>query len=294
MSATQISRSPAARGPIRNATRAGWRQALTDLRINVTGSNLAGYLVTPIVTIGVLWFVRDSSLDGTGITLAHYMFPGFLAMILVVGGITGVSGELMTEREDGSLLRMKAVPHGLRGYAIGKVLQHVLLNLSLIAIVFIAAIIIVPEIAPDTPLQWLGFLGYVVLGLLATLPVGVALGAAVKNMMGLVAPTLAVYALLVISGIFTPLETFASWLGTIAQFFPLYWLGLGLRSVFLPAEAAIVEVGESWRTLETLGVLGIWAAVGLILAPIVLRRMIRGVSGSSMQQVRERLLTKGY
>ena len=52
--------------------------------------------------------------------------------------------------------------------------------------------------------------------------------------------------------------------------------------------------GESWRTVETFGVLGIWALVGLVLAPIVLRRMIRGVTGSNVQAARERMLSRGY
>ena len=36
------------------------------------------------------------------------------------------------------------------------------------------------------------------------------------------------------------------------------------------------------------------AVVGLLLAPIVLRRMIRGESGSKVTAARERLLTQGY
>lgn len=284
----------AARAPIRNATRAGWRQALTDLRLNVSGGSLIGYLVTPVVVIGALLFTRASTIEDTGVSSAVYLFPGFVAMILALGGITGVSGELLTEREDGSLLRMKAIPHGLRGYLFGKVLQHVLLNLSIIVVSFVAAMVVVPAIAPADPLRWLGVLGYVVLGLLATVPVGVVLGAAIKNTMALVLPIFGMYGLLVISGIFVPLNAFPAFFGCVAQVFPLYWLGLGLRSVFLPPEAVVVEIGESWRVAETLGVLGLWAAAGLILAPIVLRRMIRGVSGSTVQAARDRVLTRGY
>ena len=44
-----------------------------------------------------------------------------------------------------------------------------------------------------------------------------------------------------------------------------------------------MEIGHSWRHLETLGVLGAWAIAGLVLAPILLRRMARRESGSSVR-----------
>ncbi|MDQ1014284.1 hypothetical protein QFZ43_000833 [Streptomyces afghaniensis] len=51
-----------------------------------------------------------------------------------------------------------------------------------------------------------------------------------------------------------------------------------------------VEIGESWRHLETVGVLGAWAVFGLLVAPLVLRRMARRESGSSIAARRERAL----
>jgi len=37
-----------------------------------------------------------------------------------------------------------------------------------------------------------------------------------------------------------------------------------------------------------------WAAIGLLLAPILLRRMARRQSGSALATVRERYMSKGY
>jgi DNA-binding XRE family transcriptional regulator len=78
----------------------------------------------------------------------------------------------------------------------------------------------------------------------------------------------------------------------LAQFFPVYWLGLGMRSALLPDALASVEIGQSWRQLETLGVLGAWAVAGLVLAPIILRRMARRESGSSVEARRQRALQR--
>jgi ABC-2 type transport system permease protein len=55
----------------------------------------------------------------------------------------------------------------------------------------------------------------------------------------------------------------------------------------LPDRLSAVEIGHSWRHLETFGVLGAWAVMGLVVAPIVLRRMARRESGSSENARRE-------
>jgi ABC-2 type transport system permease protein len=72
----------------------------------------------------------------------------------------------------------------------------------------------------------------------------------------------------------------------------MYWLGLGMRSALLPAAAVSVELGGSWRHLETIVALGTWAVLGLIVAPIVLRRMARRESGSTVAERREQLLQR--
>jgi ABC-2 type transport system permease protein len=73
----------------------------------------------------------------------------------------------------------------------------------------------------------------------------------------------------------------------VAQLFPVYWLGLGMRSAFLPDSAAALEIGGSWRTTQTVIVLSLWAIGGLLLAPGVLRRMAKRQSGSQVQAARE-------
>ena len=56
----------------------------------------------------------------------------------------------------------------------------------------------------------------------------------------------------------------------------------------LPDEAKAVELDGSWRHLETVLVLGAWAVIGLLLAPVLLRRMARRESGARMQAGREK------
>ena len=100
------------------------------------------------------------------------------------------------------------------------------------------------------------------------------------------------FGFIAISGIFAPLRDLWDWLQWVAQVFPVYWLGLGMRSAFLPDAATAMEIGRSWRTLETIGVLSVWAIAGLLLAPAVLRRMARHESGANLEARRHRALQR--
>jgi ABC-2 type transport system permease protein len=140
--------------------------------------------------------------------------------------------------------------------------------------------------------SWLTLAWVLLLGLVATLSIGAVLGSLISSPRGAGYMSIPVIALIAISGVFYPITALAGWLQAIAQVFPFYWLGLGMRSALLPASAASVEIGESWRHLETVGVLGAWAAVGLVVAPIVLRRMARRESGSRVADRREKALQR--
>jgi ABC-2 type transport system permease protein len=72
----------------------------------------------------------------------------------------------------------------------------------------------------------------------------------------------------------------------------MYWLGLGMRSALLPDGAVVVEIGQSWRPLPTLGVLVAWTVIGLALAPVLLRRMARREAGSSVAERREKAMQR--
>lgn len=274
--------------------KAARRQARIELRTTILGSNGLSYLLTPAITIAVMVLVKDMDVMGGPISLAQQFLPGMLAIGLVMGGVMGVATELMTERDDGTLLRMKAVPDGLRGYLVGKILTQLAANLLSSLALLIPALIIYPAAAPASVGGWLTLAAVFVLGVVATIPLGALFGAALRSMVQLGFVGLVSYGLAAISGIFYPLAALPGWLQVVGQIFPLYWLGLGFRQAMLPAEAVVLELGGTWRTPEMLAVLVGWCALGLVGAPLALRRMIRGVSGSKVAQARERMLIRGY
>jgi ABC-2 type transport system permease protein len=153
------------------------------------------------------------------------------------------------------------------------------------------ALFFVDGVSIDAP-QGIQLAGILFLGFIATVTWGAIVGALIKSAKDasiLMFPTLLIIG---ISGIFYPITALWGWMQVIAQLFPVYWLGLGVRSIILPKAAVVGEIAHSWRTPEMLFVLAVWAIAGLIIAPRVLARMTRRATGSTMAENSE--LAKQY
>lgn len=277
--------------PIVVAVRAGVTGGLIELRQSFTGAALIGQLFWPVATLVAIFFLRDTRVKGSGFTLGTLILPGVLGMF-VSFGLLLVIQYLSADREDGTLLRAKATPDGMRGYLIGKLVTVSGTILAYLVILLIPGLLIVGGLDIGSIRSWLILAGVLILGLVATQSIGAILGSLISSPRSAGYISIPVMGLIAISGIFYPITALPDWLQWIAQAFPIYWLGLGMRSALLPADAVGVEIGESWRHLETAAVLSAWAVAGLILAPIVLRRMARRESGSNVAVRREKALQR--
>jgi ABC-2 type transport system permease protein len=273
------------------ALRLGVARGLIELRQSFRGGALIGQLFWPVATLVAIFVLRDRSFRESGLTLGTLALPSVLGMYVALGGLLVIQ-YLSAEREDGTLLRAKATPHGIGGYFIGKLVMVSGTLLAYLTILLVPGLFMVEGLDVGSIGSWLTLAWVLLLGLVATLSIGAVLGSLISSPRGAGYMSIPVIALIAISGVFYPITALAGWLQAIAQVFPFYWLGLGMRSALLPASAASVEIGESWRHLETVGVLGAWAAVGLVVAPIVLRRMARRESGSRVADRREKALQR--
>ncbi|MGV9613317.1 ABC transporter permease [Nocardia xishanensis] len=281
--------------PITNAVRAGLARGVIELRQTVTnGQDLFGLLFWPVIMVVVLIFMRDATFGSSGFMLGTLALPSILGMLISFNGIFGIAQLLSMEREDGTLLRAKATPNGMVGYLVGKVVTVSGWVLVPFVIVLVPGLFVVGDVALNTAGAWLSLIGIVLLGMLATLPIGASIGSLFANPRGVGFASMPIMGLVAVSGIFYPITSMPGWVQGIAQCFPIYWLGLGMRAAMLPDEAAAVELGGSWRHMETIAVLGIWAAAGFVLAPILLRRMARRESGSSVAARREKAMQRAY
>jgi ABC-2 type transport system permease protein len=273
------------------AVRAGVRRGWIELKHTFTTPNdLVTQLVFTAILLTVMLWTRTTTVPGTRFSLGTAMLASMIGMNVGFNGMATLGGILTIEREDGTLLRAKATPNGMTGYLIGKVVTVSGTILISVVITLITGAFLFSGLALGSASTWLTLIPVLLLGLLATLPIGAVLGSLFPSARSAGLLTLASSGLVAISGIFYPITHLPHWLQWVGQVFPLYWLGLGTRSALLPAGLASVEIGHSWRHLATFGVLGAWAIAGLLVAPILLRRVARRESGSSVAARREKAL----
>ncbi|MFE9750493.1 ABC transporter permease [Saccharothrix saharensis] len=278
--------------PATTALRAGWRRGLIELRQSLTnGADLWNHAFWPVLMLVVTYFLRDVSFGGTGFSVGALALPSILGMNAAMAMVT-MSQLLTAEREDGTLLRAKATPNGMLGYLVGKVVSVAGGLLVDLAIFLVPGVFLVSGLVTGSVDAWLTLAWVLALGMAAALPIGAVLGSVFSSARGQGLLMLPILGMIAISGIFYPVTALPAWVQGVAQVFPVYWLGLGMRSALLPDAAVTVEIGESWRHLETVGVLTAWAVLGLVLAPVVLRRMARRESGASVAERREKSLQR--
>jgi ABC-2 type transport system permease protein len=275
------------------ALRSGLARGWIEFKQTWTNSDdVVGQVVWAVLFLGVLFFMRDATLPGTSLSLGAATVPSVLGAGIVFNGLTGAAGYLAVDREDGTLLRAKATPNGMLGYLVGKIAALSLAQVTSLLVVLIPCLFLYTSLAPDGVWSYLNLLWVLAIGLFATMPIGAALGSLTKSARSTGLIVLPVMGMGAISGIFYPITALPVWVQDVAQVFPMYWLGLGMRSALLPDSAVVAEIGQSWRPVPTLGVLVAWAVIGLVLAPVLLRRMARRESGSSVAERREKAMQR--
>jgi ABC-2 type transport system permease protein len=270
---------------VRLGVRRGWTEFLNSVR---SAQDQGFFLFTGLATLAYLWFNRGDTVEGTTLLYPTVALPSILGALVAFGVVIGPAFALAMEREDGTLLRHKALPHGMEGYVTGQLVFHSLSALPQFLVILVPSALLFENVMPSGVGGWVTVAWVLALGMLATLPIGMVLGSVVPNTQKVgtwgMLPVLVVTA---ISGIFIPVQALWGWVQTVAQVFPTYWIGLGMRSAFLPDAGASLELGGSWRTGPTVLVLTAWAVAGLLVTPVVLRRMARRQSGSQVAAARD-------
>lgn len=259
-----------------------------------TSANGITTVAMSLAALVILWALRDVDLGAAGVSAGGYIFTGLLAFGVIAASVLGVAGELQAEREDGTLLRAKAVPHGMTGHLVAKLIAAPLDVTIPVLPAVVGAAVLLPDTMPSDPASWLLLALVFLLAVLAMLPWGAVLGSIFRSMVGLAWAMISMYAVAAVSGVFYPVGGWPAPLQWLAQLSPLYWIGVAVRSVLLPAEAAAAEIGGEFRLVLAVVILLAWALVGLLVAPVLLRRMARRQSGSAVEAARARVLAKGY
>jgi len=274
----------------RVAVLAGFSRGWIETRQNFTETvGIIVHVFPAAVGVILMLSLSRNILPGTHLSSAALLLPGFLCMAIVTGGLSTPSGGITSDREDGTLLRAKATPNGMLGYLIGKIVTCALTTLLGVAAILVPGMMIASGLNLGARTGVLLTLTFVV-GMVSTVPIGVALGSILKSSSQIPLVPL-VTTLLIVVSVFLPIALLPPWMQLFVQAFPVYWVGLGVRSAMFPVEMVAAEIGK-WGTVELFAVPAVWSAIGLLLAPILLRRMAQRQSGSELARMRNRTRSK--
>lgn len=271
------------------ARRRSWRSGFLRGRIELrhllrNPKEMSGHVINVVVALLLASYIHGK-VPGTHVPMAHLTLAGFSAYLLFQIGLVNLPQILVTEREEGTLLRLRATPGGIPAYLIAKSLLVVVMAFGTLALLLGAAALLVDGPLPHGPDGWLTLLWVSALGLLAVVPLGAAIGAVLPNPREALAlimlPTMA---LLFTSGAMFPLGSLPALVQKIASVFPLKWMAQGLRSALLPDAARAAEAAGSWELPKVALILGAWAVAGFLLAVPLLRRAARRESGSRLSE----------
>ncbi|MEU9027094.1 ABC transporter permease [Streptomyces sp. NPDC048383] len=266
-----------------NSWRAGLQRGGIELRHFLrNGKEMSGQLTNVVVAVLVAAYLSDD-VPGTRTPMSHLVLAGFAAYLLFQVGLINLPQILVTEREEGTLLRLRATPGGIPAYLVAKCLLVVVLAVGTLALLLVAGALLADGPLPRGPGDWLTLLWVTALGLLAVVPLGAAIGAVLPNPREALAlimlPTMG---LLLTSGTVFPITALPVPVQQVASVFPLKWMAQGLRSALLPDSARTAEPAGSWELPTVALVLTAWAVLGFLLAVPLLRRAARRESGSRL------------
>lgn len=265
--------------------RAGLLRGGIELRHLVRNpKEMGGHLVNVVVALLLAGYIGDQ-VPGTRVPMAHLTLAGFAAYLLFQIGLVNLPQILVTEREEGALLRLRATPGGIPAYLVAKSVLVVAMAFGILVVLLGAAAVLVDGPLPHGPGGWLTLLWVSALGLLAVVPLGAAIGAVLPNPReALALIMLPSMGLLVTSGAMFPLTSLPVLVQKIASVFPLKWMAQGLRSALLPDAARAAEPAGSWELPAVALILTAWAVLGFLLAVPLLRRAARRESGSRLSE----------
>ncbi|MBT2386686.1 ABC transporter permease [Streptomyces sp. ISL-11] len=225
---------------------------------------------------------RSGTVAGTGVELSLLMITGGVAMSAAMEALVSTPGMIGTDREDGTLLRLRGTPDGMPAYLLGRFIHIVARAVAAAILMLLAGRMFFDSPLPQTPERWLTLAWVLVLGIAATVPLGAVLGSLLPSARAAVLLQLPVYAVIMLSGIFTPFTALPKDLQYVIEVFPVKWMAQGMRSALLPDQMLAVESGHSWQRPLVALVLVAWAVLGAWAAPRLMMRVARKESGSKL------------
>lgn len=226
----------------------------------------------PVVFLFLFASIFSDDVEGAGITASQLYVPAMMAAGIMSTSFQSLGISIAIERDEKVLRRLRGTPMPPASYFLGKIWLVLVTGLMETAILLLVGTTLYDVDLPSDATHWFHFTWILVLGLTACALLGIAISSVPKS--GKSATSVVVLPFLVlqfISGVYIAIDTIPNWMLNIGALFPLKWMCQGLRGVFLPDSAQVLEQAGGWEFGRVALVLGAWCIGGLVLCLLTFR-----------------------
>ncbi|TFV55605.1 ABC transporter permease [Geodermatophilus sp. DF01-2] len=246
--------------------RIAWARVGLELRLFVREPQQVVFsFAYPVLMMVVFGSVFGGNEVSPGVPFSQYFVAGIAATGIMLTSFQAVGTGIAEERDRGDLERLQVLGTPLVAYFGGKAGQVLVSTVAQLAVLLAVASLAYDVPLPDDPARWLTFTWVALGGALAGTVLGIAVSSVVGSARaaGAGIPAFAVV-LQFFSGVFFVYTELPAWMQQVAAIFPLKWMTQGMRSVFLPEQAAAAEVAGAWEHGRTALVLAAWVIIGVV------------------------------
>ncbi|MFE1292138.1 ABC transporter permease [Streptomyces sp. NPDC058751] len=226
----------------------------------------------PVVFLFLFASIFSNDVKGAGVTASQLYVPAMTAAGIMSTSFQSLGISIAIERDEKVLRRLRGTPMPPAAYFFGKIWLVLVTGALETAVLLTVGTTLYDVDLPSDPGRWADFGWIFVLGLTACALLGIAISSVPKS--GKSATSVVVLPFLVlqfISGVYIAIDTIPDWMLNIGALFPLKWMCQGLRGVFLPDSAKVLEQAGDWEFGRIALVLGAWCVGGLLLCLLTFR-----------------------
>ncbi|MFD9225922.1 ABC transporter permease [Streptomyces sp. NPDC060064] len=226
----------------------------------------------PIVFLFLFASIFNDDVKGAGINASQLYVPAMIAAGIMSTSFQSLGISIAIERDEKQLRRLRGTPMPPAAYFLGKVWLVLVTGLLETVALLVVGTVFYDVDLPGTVGEWLTFGWIFALGITGCALLGIAISSVPKS--GASATSVVVLPFLVlqfISGVYISINTIPDWMLNVSAVLPLKWMCQGLRGVFLPESASVLEQAGSWEYGRIALVLGAWCIGGLVLCLLTFR-----------------------
>jgi ABC-2 type transport system permease protein len=225
----------------------------------------------PVVFLFLFASIFQDDVRGAGVNASQLYVPAMMAAGIMSTSFQSLGISIAIERDEKVLRRLRGTPMPPAAYFLGKV-WLVLVTGLLETAILLAVGTLCYDVDLPSGAGWLRLAWIFMLGMTACALLGIAISSVPRSAKSATSVVILPFLVLqFISGVYISVATIPDWMLTVGSVFPLKWMCQGLRGVFLPDSARVLEQAGDWEFGKVALVLAAWCAGGLLLCLLTFR-----------------------